>query len=80
MYSYYEGFIYMYIEKLIWYFHTADDDEVRARGPGICRRLTLRRTNCWDGDNERNADIDEFDSDDIDGQGMHSSHNHSSIN
>ena len=44
-----------------------DDDEVN--GPGICRRLSLRRGNCWDGDSRRDDDIDEFDADNIDGQG-----------
>lgn len=44
---------------------------MRGRGPGICRRLALRRTNCWDGDNERGIDIDDFDFDDIDGQGTY---------
>jgi hypothetical protein len=49
-------------------FNIIDDDEVN--GPGICRRLPLRRVNCWDGNNRRDVDIDEFDVDDIDGQGM----------
>ena len=45
-----------------------DDDEVR--GPGICRRLSLARRNCWDGNNRIDNDIDEFDFDSIDRQGI----------
>ena len=45
-----------------------DDDELSGRG--ICRRLSLIRAGCWDGNNRRDNDIDEFDVDDIDGQGM----------
>lgn len=55
------------IKLILLSYYFVDDDEVN--GPGICRLLPLARGNCWDGNNRRDSDIDEFDVDDIDGQG-----------
>ena len=53
---------------ILFFTHNyVDDNDVR--GPGICRRLALRRTSCWDGDNERDTDIEDFDFGNIDAQG-----------
>ena len=36
----------------------------------MCQRLDTARENCWDGERDRDTDIDEFDEDGIDGQGI----------
>ena len=40
------------------------------RGPGLCRLLNTTRTNCYDGNANRTEDIEEFDGDDIEDQGI----------
>ena len=43
----------------------------RPFGPHICRYLVnTAPSNCWDGDREREEDIEEYTNDDIVGQGV----------
>ena len=42
----------------------------RARGPGFCRLLNTSRADCWDGNVNRTDDIEEFDGDNIEDQGL----------
>ena len=42
-----------------------------ARGPGFCRLLNTSRAECWDGNTNRTDDIEDFNGDSIEDQGIH---------